>query len=96
MCNIEIKLLKEGSESCDRMDGATALSDGSVVLTGGFEGTWGGVASQVSDFPAVKLDSAGIVKWRWKVNAVTTIMNICIFQSYRSALYVYKTRYRFG
>lgn len=85
--NDGIKLLKEGSPEKDRMDGAAAVSDGGVVLTGYSSGPWGGISSSGStDFAAVKLDAAGNVSWRWKANDVLEILIIRPFQLYRSTV----------
>ncbi len=47
--------------------GATARSDGSVVLVGATTGAWDGVMTGISDFAAVALDEDGLELWRWQV-----------------------------
>ncbi len=47
--------------------GATARSDGSVVLVGATTGVWDRVKTGSSDFAAVALDEDGLELWRWQV-----------------------------
>ena len=56
-----------GSNREDRIRGAVALNERSVILGGG---TWGdiiGTNRRNGDFAAVELDTNGTVLWRWQV-----------------------------
>lgn len=57
---------QEGSTEDDLL-GAIAMGENGSVVMGGFSaGDWDG-HSGGADFAAVKLDSDGIVQWRWQV-----------------------------
>lgn len=45
------------------------MEDGSVIVVGLVNGTWGSKPSiGAADFAAVKLDCNGTVLWRWRVS----------------------------
>ncbi|CAM9724389.1 unnamed protein product, partial [Sphacelaria rigidula] len=58
---------QEGTPETDRILGAAVLGDGSIVLAGLTRGDWAETNAGGSDFCAARLDSDGIVLWRWQV-----------------------------
>lgn len=66
----------------DYLFAASMLGDGTVMLAGDTEGSWGAVNAGHKDFVAVILDSNGNETRRWQVSglvtaAVTTPLPFC-------------------
>lgn len=63
-----LPLSQNGTEGNDVFKGAAAESDGSVVLVGSTNGSWGSPNDGSYVFAAVKLDVNGSEAWRWQVS----------------------------
>lgn len=60
-------MLQDGTEASDKIFAAAAVDDGSVIISGYTEGSYGAVNSGSTDFVAVEVDSDGSLVWKWQV-----------------------------
>lgn len=51
----------------NKIQGVTALSDGSVVLVGSTEGDYTSENEGGFDFVVIKLSAEGVIDWTWQV-----------------------------
>ena len=58
---------QEGSGSFDRIRGAAALNEGSVILVGETDRDFVATNQGYGDFATFELDANGTVLWRWQV-----------------------------
>ena len=63
-------MLQDGTEENDKIFAAAAVDDGSVIIAGYTEGSYGAVNSGSTDFVAVKIDRDANLMWKWQVRAV--------------------------
>lgn len=60
-------MLQDGTEEVDFINAAAGADDGSIIITGYTESSYGAVHAGSRDFVAMKIDSDGNIAWQWQV-----------------------------
>lgn len=60
-------VLQDATEEQDEIQAAAAANNGSVIIAGYTEGSYGAVNAGSGDFVAVKIDRDGNILWQWQV-----------------------------
>lgn len=63
-------MLQDGTEENDKIFAVAAVDDGSVIIAGYTEGSYGAVNSGSADVVAVEIDRDANLVWKWQVRAV--------------------------